>query len=280
MKKIIVPTDFSENALDAMRYLIQFLGDSDAKVRLIHVLEPYVPSSEVAIASTNLFQMHLENAKQKMTEFVDNITTELPLKENIKLYSEVLLGNITNVVKENAISFEADFILMGTRGENYSTLDKWLGTTSSLMIEHAPCPLMLIPANYKYQAINNVVFSTDFRDEDPFEIWKTAEILKPHQVVIQCVNVVKDDEGDYEKSALELKKYMEEHNSAIQTVFNSIPGDDVAEAIAEYADNYDAEMIAMTRTNHSAYYRMLHGSETKKMISHLHIPLLILHSKK
>lgn len=278
MKTIIIPVDFSDNAKEALQYTINFLGDSQAKLYCIYIMEPYVPSSETAVASTSLFKEQLDLAKDRLVEFCQEFEEKLP--SNISIESEVILGNIASSIRQKAKDISADAIFMGTQGENHNVLERLLGTVSTLMVENAPCPVLLIPHPYDFKPMDNVIYCTDMNHEDPYEIWRAVELLKPNSVIVQCVHVVKSEQDKEKTLESDLKDYVESNNSAVKTVFSVEVGDDVSQVASDYADNYDAEMIIMTRTKHSAFYRILHGSETKKMISHLHIPLLIMNKKK
>lgn len=278
MKHILIPTDFSQNAEHAVEYAISLVGDVAADLHIVHILEPFVPASELAVVSTNLFKEQFKVAEERLAEFRGRIEKSMDKKDNIELTCSVKIGSVISVIKESVESSSIDFVVMGTRGENHGRLDRILGTVSAMVLEQAPCPVLLVPHNYVWKYMDNIIFATDLKEEDKDTIRKAVKVIEPNEVIVQCVYVANEEEPTFnpraEKMAIELK----EGNTSIQTVFQVEINNSVEQALADYADNYDAELIVMKRTKHNIFYRLLKGSHTARMVHQSHVPLLVINN--
>lgn len=278
MKHILIPTDFSENAEHAVKYAISLVGDLAADLHIVHILEPFVPASELAVVSTNLFKEQFKVAEERLADFRKRIEKSVDIKDNIDLTCSVKIGSVVSVVNEAVEDSSIEFVVMGTRGENHGALDRFLGTVSSVVLEQAPCPVLLVPKDYQWKLMDNIIFATDLKDEDKATIRKAVEIIEPNEVIVQCVYVADEEEPTFNPRAEKMAKELKEGNTAIQTVFQVEINDSVEQALKDYADNYDAELIVMKRTKHNIFYRLLNGSHTSRMIHQSYVPLLVINS--
>ena len=143
------------------------------------------------------------------------------------------------------------------------------------MIEDAPCPVVLVPEEYTYQPIDNVIFSTNINHDDPYELWRAMDAIKPHTAIVQCLHVVKSDKEAANIKFQNFRQYLESQSPSIKTNFTIEEGDDVGETIDKFAEDTDAEMIIMHRAKRSFWQRLFGVSHTKRMVSGARIPLMI-----
>ena len=278
MKHILIPTDFSQNAEHAVKYAISLVGDLPTDLHIIHILEPFVPASELAVVSTNLFKEQFKVAEARLIEFREKIEKSMEIKDNIDLTCTVKIGSVVSAINESVDSSSIDFVVMGTRGENHGRLDRFLGTVSAIVLEQAPCPVLLVPYNYSWKPMDNIVFATDLQDQDKVTIRKAISVIEPNNVIVQCLYVAKEEEATFNPRAERMAMELREGNTAIQTVFQVEINNSVEQALSDYADNYDAELIVMKRTKHNIFYRLLNGSHTSRMVHQSHVPLLVINS--
>lgn len=273
MKKIIIPTDFSDNAGDALAYTLDFIGTKKAKIHIVNVVNANVISAEAPAAAAEMIRIQIESATENMKAL--EALSKSYGQDNIDVSTNVVVGSASTMIKKEAEDFEADLLIMGTRGESHGMLDKLLGTVSSNVIDEAPCPVILIPKKYKFKKIDNVIFSTNLNHDDAYELWRAIEAMKPHSFVVRCLHVVKNKDEKDEKHIREFANYLIDHSPSLQTIFNIEESPDVEKTIEEYADMYDAEMVIMHRTKRSAWEKLFGKSHTRRMTSWLKVPLMI-----
>jgi len=281
MKNILIPTDFSDNASDALGYALNLLGGSKANIHIVHVVPVHTVPGDVPVNTTELATLEVQEAEKAMEaieEFSHMFYGE-GKGAQITVTTKVAVGGVAFQIKKEADEIGADLIIMGTQGVNHSFVEKVLGSISTMAISDAPCPGILVPRGYQFKTIDNIIFATNLNHADPYELWRATELIKPHIGRVRCVYVTKD-ESKVDKEELEsFAKYMVEHSPSVQTVFNVEESDNIEKTLSEYAENYDAEMVIMHRSKKSFWKSLFGARHTKKMASWLTIPLMIMENK-
>jgi nucleotide-binding universal stress UspA family protein len=180
------------------------------------------------------------------------------------------------MIQKEAETIKADAIVMGTQGTNHSSFDKFIGTVSTSVINDAPCPVVLIPRNYKFIPIEKIVFTTNLNHGDPFELWRAVELIRPQIGVIRCLHVTRDEEKKHDHDLESYAKFLVEHSPTIQTFFDTEVCDDVEKCIVDYTDTHDAQLMVMHKTKKTFWEKLFGVSHTSRMASKLKVPLLIM----
>lgn len=278
MKKILIPTDFSENASDALDYALNLLGGSKAKIHIVNVVPVHTVPGDVPVNTTELVTQEVADAT-KALEAIEEFSHMFYGEgqgAQITITTQVAVGGVAFQIKKIAEEIGADLIIMGTQGINHSFMDKVLGSISTSAISDAPCPVILVPHGYKFKPIDNIIFATNLNHSDPYELWRATELIKPHVGRIRCVYVAKEGTEIANSELEKFAKYMVEHSPSIQTVFNVEESNNIEMTLSEYAENYDAEMVIMHRSKKSFWKSLFGARHTKKMASWLKIPLMVM----
>jgi len=137
LRRILVPIDFSINARRALRYAISLAAQFGARVTLLHVVEPVVYPTEMAIMVTN-------------QKFALNASHHHLAKLGRKLVPEKLRGKVIVrggqpyfEITETARKLKTDLIVLTMHG--YTGIKRvLLGGTAERIIRHAPCPVLTV----------------------------------------------------------------------------------------------------------------------------------------
>ncbi|GJM33546.1 MAG: hypothetical protein DHS20C18_25470 [Saprospiraceae bacterium] len=278
MKKILIPTDFSENAGDALAYALDFIGNQKAHLHILHIVEPSVTAPELSMTSDDLLKVLFDEgrASMKAVEAYSKKSLAEMGKSQVKLTTNVTAGGTAAAINEEAKVIHADLIIMGTQGSNHSRLEKALGTISTGVLSDSPCPVILVPQAYRFKPIDKVLFATNLAHEDPYELWRATELIYPNISIVRCIHVVKDRVAKDDKALETFAKYMVDHSPSIQTIFHIELGKDIESVIAEYANDYGAELIIMHRSKRNFWEKVFGKSHTRRMAFMLELPLLVL----
>jgi len=141
LNKILVPVDFSDFSSKALDYALAFADQFDARVILLHVVEPAVyPESSMLVATAldDLNSDLRQVAEQKLSELRrDKIGERVP--------SELLvrMGRAFSEITAAAEDLDVDLIILATHG--YTGLKHvLLGSTTERVVRHAPCPVLTV----------------------------------------------------------------------------------------------------------------------------------------
>jgi len=163
MRKIILPTDFSENAFNALRYACQLFKYEKSELILLHAYAEKVYTDE-SMLSREL----MEELKRRTKETAEKTLTDLSARMHDEfcnprhlIKSVAAFGDLVDEVN-NLVNLEnADLVVMGTRG---ATNDRNLGFGSNtlLVLKYVQSPVLAIPENFKYEEPRDFLFPTNY----------------------------------------------------------------------------------------------------------------------
>jgi len=141
-KNILVPTDLSEGAEQALDYACELAAKLGAKVHLLNVIgipTLGVPELGVALTSTVIDQLIDDNQKA-----IDAIADR---KRSVVTLGEVVLktGDARDVINATAKELDIDLIIMGTHGRR-GVARALLGSVAETVVRSAPCPVLTVRA--------------------------------------------------------------------------------------------------------------------------------------
>lgn len=258
MKKILVPTDFSDPSLHAALYAAETARKSGAVIYFIHV-----PGA----AQDRMFQ--LETFRNAVTDVYTDIKTEVALP-----YGTTVDG-IIDFCNHNAF----DLIVMGTKGAS-GLKEVFIGSTTANVIAKTRIPVLAIPATYVMEEPDALLFTTSHFEKNIALLNSIVEIAilysaTIHVVVFEDKETVKD--ATHAINSLQLQQYLEFLKNTFPGVsFKAelLQGTSFEGAVELYYLKNGADIIAMVTYPKGFWARMLHQSMTQKMTFHAHIPVL------
>ncbi|HEX5062197.1 MAG TPA: universal stress protein [Kofleriaceae bacterium] len=142
-KNILVPTDLSEGAEEALDYACELARQFGATVHLLHVIgipTLGVPELGVALTSTVIDSMVREN-QEALERLVDR-------KRTMATFGAPLLrtGDARDLINQTAKELTADLIVMGTHGRR-GVSRALLGSVTETVVRTAPCPVLTVRPN-------------------------------------------------------------------------------------------------------------------------------------
>jgi nucleotide-binding universal stress UspA family protein len=141
LKRILVPTDFSEGACHALRYGISFAREYEAELLLLHVVE-----SVAAPYASDLFPVPMAEVFQELSAYargeLDKLAAEASGK-GVSARTLVVQGKPSLEIMRVAREHTIDMIVLGTHGKG--VLDQALfGSTTERVVRKAPCPVLTV----------------------------------------------------------------------------------------------------------------------------------------
>jgi len=177
MKKILVPTDFSERAKDAYMYARELAEKYNASIKVVHV---YHPTGDLVNPHGFSQIPELEDIKKEsMIQFVShgfsNTIVDVITAEQIE--HEIIIGfpieKIIDLSKE-----DYDLIVMGTTGKGGHVLEKLMGSISSKVSQYAHCPVLLVPEGKKFTGVYNIAFAGSYSSANEKALEKMIEYAR------------------------------------------------------------------------------------------------------
>ncbi len=141
LKTVLVPTDFSESARQALRYGVSFAKEFGAELALLHVVE----NLTVGYAS-DLFPVPMAEVFQEISGYAKAELAKLgeeARQRGVSVQEHVVQGKPSAEIMRFAAEHQVDMIVLGTHGKGM--LDQALfGSTTERVVRRAPCPVLTV----------------------------------------------------------------------------------------------------------------------------------------
>ncbi|MGI9552850.1 MAG: universal stress protein [Aurantibacter sp.] len=276
MLRILVPTDFSENAHNAIAYTLTLFKDTECTFYLLHTYTPAIYRAEYVLHSPgqiglgdvyqNASQTRLEAFKERLVKKYSNS------KHNFVVHTafNTLVDEVNEFVENN----EIDLIAMGTQGAT-GAKEIFIGTHTVHVIKRAKVPVLAIPPDFEYETPKEILFPTDYEvdfKKEPLKI--LLHIAKEHLSSIEVLYVsygYKPSEKQQKNKAM-LDKVLE--NSA--HLFHDWPNQEVIEAINNFQLKHKMQMLVMIQNKHTFVERLFIEPVIKKIGFHVTIPFMVI----
>lgn len=274
---VLITTDFSENARNALFYAFSFFKNVDTHFYILHVEpgqpEEYAPGNVSEVFETLSFTK--APAKEKL-EYLKSTLAEQELAKPEKINLLLEQDNFIEVIREKVETYNIDFIAMGTKGA--SALKKsTVGSHTTDVITRVKCPVFVIPEKATYQPPKSVVFPTDFNSIYKPKVLRTlSHILLLNKAELSVLYVSKRQE--------ELSEQQKKHERALRIYLNYLPhsfhftvNSTLEEALQVFLESQDISLIAMSAKNVNFFQHLLFHPELEKISYPEKLPFLVLH---
>ncbi len=260
MQTVIVPVDFSDTSIHAARYAVQLLsGHYGANMILHHV---YDKPSLAAEAIQKLEDLKVELAGLGI------VKTTCLADEGSDFITEL---------DKLARHQQADLIIMGITGRS-AIGQTFIGSNTLKMVDQKVCPILIVPADAKYQEVKNVLLTSDYKNvQSSTPSVPIKKILKTFQPNLHILNV--DSEHyvaiteEYQAERAKLKEMFSDFNPE----FYFLGLHNVDEAINQFAHDKNIDLLIVIHKGQTLLSKLFIKSHTKKLAYHSSIPVLALH---
>ena len=276
MKKIIVPTDFSEQAQHALDLAGEIAGKTGAKIVLMHVIE-YAKKQTTFLGSSTLTTMgslstgvemddvyFIQLFKKRKNQLVEVLSD--PSYANLDILDKILLGTPYHAIEEEITESEADLIIMGTTGVN-DWEESLIGSTAEKVVRHASCPVLTLRNKVRLADIQKIVFASDFKEQKPGYIHVVKSFQKLFEADLHLVYV---NTPNHFKNEREIIKYLNEFAAENEINDHNIhvySHEHEEEGIVWFTEDFNMDMVMMATYGRSGFSRLFEHSIAEDVVN-------------
>lgn len=264
MKKILVPTDFSEQASIALQAAAGIARKSNAEIILLHIIDLPQEAMDMIQPGYDLPQIMLfkQNAEARLTQTA--LSQEL---SGLNVSQVLKLGRTFNEVNEVATANNIDLIVMGSHGAS-GFKELFIGSNTEKVIRTSNIPVLAIKGNDSAISFEKVVFANDFTEETTKGFQKIIDFLKlnggtPHFLMVNTPNNFKPTHIAEQMAHDFLKQFNIENYEF--SIYNDL---DIEKGILNFAERVNADLIAMGTHGRKGFARFLNGSISEDLMNH------------
>ncbi|MEP0132645.1 MAG: universal stress protein [Eudoraea sp.] len=278
MQRILIPTDFSENARNAINYGLELFKKTKCIFHIIHInpIPPYSGAgSSVRGTSVLLKETVLTESKKDLKKLLKYIEEH----HNNALHSFVSIAKydfFVDAIKREVEDKKIDLIIMGTKGA--TGLKKVsMGSNTGDVITKVKCPLLAVPENSTFKTPKELAFPTDFHIAYDIKVLDSLiEMATMNNSVLRVVHISKKGEMLSEEQ-LSNKEFLHDYLRGIDHSFHSLTGSKLETSIQCFVESRDIDLVAMVAKNLNFFQRILFRPAVEEISYHTDIPFLVLH---
>jgi nucleotide-binding universal stress UspA family protein len=271
--KILLPTDFSENAWNAIIYALKLYANESCKFYLLNSIK--IKASTMSNFSNKLLVIVREKAKKDILDLKQMIER---INTNANHSFEILISNsdLKDALEAAIKRYQIEILVMGTKGAS-GAKEFFFGSNTVRVINKINlCPVLTIPDQYDFVEPKKIAFSTDFnRFYKEKELAPLKELTDLYNSEINIVHLNNKEhlnevqEHNYKMLENDLKDY--KHH------FYWIPNyDKKANDINDFIKEQKINMLAMVNYKHSLIEKITKEPVIKTIGFHPIIPFLVI----
>ncbi|MGK0429668.1 MAG: nucleotide-binding universal stress UspA family protein [Psychroserpens sp.] len=278
-RKILIPTDFSKNATQALHYAIELYKNDNCIFYLLNVFSSpsnLIDSILKMEPGSDLYEtakLHSENGLAKTYDMIAMTEYENP-KHEFKTIS--VFNNPIEAIKDVVEKKDIEIVIMGTRGETNSRATAFGSTAIYVMEKVRNCAVIVVPQKAKTTLPKEIVFPTSYRTHyKKRELNYLTEISKKCEATIVILHV--SEENELNKNQKENKLLLEEILESTNYKFHDLPHHSIIGAVNIFVESRDSDMVAFINKKHTFFGSILTNAMVKDISFHLKVPILVMH---
>ena len=272
MKKILVPTDFSEEAENALKVAAQIAKKFDGEIFLLHMLElpldlidPSQPKGSGDLPEAIFF---MKLAHQRFNKVMKS-----DYLKGIKVHETVEFHEAFDGIMEISKKHDCDVIIMGSSGAE-GLKDIFIGSNTEKVVRHSNIPVLVIKNEIPLFEVKKFVYATDLDPETIETFEKAINFAHKLNTTIELVMV---NTASKFKTTDEIDEKLDHFTKGINAsnfefkVYNDV---NVETGILNYAKKIDADLIGISTHGRRGIAHFINGSLSEDLVNHAKRPIV------
>lgn len=269
---ILVLTDFSETAKNALFFALDFAIESNATVKVLNCVSVPPSKSNVVVSIMDILKQDAEKGLNDLQDEIKNHNKYSAL--TIEMLSSV--GELNSTVQEISSQWKVDFVIMGTKG--MSALEEiFVGSNTTKLISEIELPILAIPLGANYSSIEEITFASDLVPLKAIEsLAPLKQIAEKFVNNVQLFHVHLDKTNTLEVEQKQELKAIKDYLLPIQIKEVYVDHSKSSDELANFSNIKNNDILAMVSRKHGLFKRLFSSSNTETVALKTSIPLLVL----
>jgi nucleotide-binding universal stress UspA family protein len=272
MKRILVPTDFSENAGNALHVAAQLAHQHQAEIYLLHMIE--LPANiSIPVGDTRSSDLpaaigFMKLAKKRFSEILSK-----PYLQGLRVHEIVEFHQAFDGIMETSREHNCDFIVMGSKGAS-GFKEMFVGSNTEKVVRTAEIPVLVIKKEHPEFRVRDFVFATNLDNNNKRTLESVVQFSKLTEAKLHLVYINTANEFITSKDTdTFLEKYLEgvEIENYQFHVYND---DSVEQGILNFASKMKADLVGIATHGRKGLSHFFNGSISEDLVNHIKTPVI------
>ena len=280
MKKILLPTDFSINSLNAIHYALELLKNEACEFYVLNVVKTssFITDDLMTMTpSETLYKSIIDTSKKSLNKIITKVKSKYKNNKH-QFHAIVDYDNFIDAINQQCDSKKIELIIMGTKGT--TGLERILfGSNTVRVINRCSTPVLAIPNNCKFQTLNNIVFTSNYQTQYSLtELLPLLNLSKMFNSKIKIVHISETDALTVEQK--NNKTVLNTYFDDVKHEFVHLHGSNIIDSIAEYSNKNNTNLLAMVNKKHSFFERLFATHTVESFVFQISTPILIMQNQQ
>ncbi|MGE0567878.1 MAG: universal stress protein [Bacteroidia bacterium] len=256
---ILVPIDFTEQSLIAVKQSYNLAKYTHSKIILLHI---YRKTGEENYEALTKLAKQVEQESGNPCDFV-----------NAK-------GDIYEETDRVADEMGATLIIVGL--ETHMHFRNIIGSSASKLVRKAPCPIITIRGRENRDGCENILLPLDLSNESREKVDTAIQFAKYFGASIRVLSVFSPTDAAYENKLIAYSHQVKTliKNKGIACTNKSIASDHIAETVVEYGNKIEADLILIMNKPGLNVNEFFGGTVSQKIVDISNIPVMTIQPSK
>jgi nucleotide-binding universal stress UspA family protein len=271
--QIIIPVDFGEQSLIALRQSFNMAKLTSSELTLLHVIDNDLMNvlQSKMFTKSDLQEQHLAGVKEQLEELANQIRQE----SGVKVNTRIMEGKIYDAIVDVSAEEDAGLIIMGTMGA-VGLKKRILGSNASRVVREAVCPVITIKGKEHRFGIKHILLPLDLTKETKEKVNKAINIARMFGSVIHIVTIVESKDEFINNKLTRQMDQVSEHivEAGIQCTSEFVKGGDVVDEILKVAERTQSDLIMIMTQQEVGFTDLFISSAAQEVINRSEVPVL------
>jgi nucleotide-binding universal stress UspA family protein len=271
MKRILVPTDFSTRAENALKVAAQIARKNNCEIHLLHMLEIPSQMNDAITGGTAIpeIMLFLQKAKETM-QFIK----EKSYLQGLRIIDSIQLEKASHGILSFINKEDIDLTVMGANG--ISGFEEFiLGSTTEKVVRLSPIPVIIIKEEINDFNPGNIVFASDFSDEIKKPFQKILDFANSFDAKLNLVTICTPNSFKTTAIANKIAKNFISEFEIKNFTFHIYNDLNIEKGIIHFAKDTNADLISLCTHGRTGLSHFFSGSISEDLANHATKPLLV-----
>lgn len=274
-KRVLASTDFSETSLKAIRQAAYIAQKNNAILHLLHVVDKHYESFSIIdpiIFNKSFYDKFIEKATDKISQIADEFQKEY----NLKVYTHVTVGSISEEILSASKSLHIDLIVMGTHG--YKPLESLIiGSNAYRVLSKSKIPVLVLSEKSEKSNIQKILMPISTNVISRYKVDYTLSLTHKFGANVSTLIVIGENEEDELSKMKVVLKQIEKESEKYQVDIESFIKDHVqsgVQTIIDFTKENNNDLIVLMDEGDAQETGIFFNIMSQQIIHHAPVPVL------
>lgn len=276
MKQILVASDFSSSASNAMVYALSLAKILRMEIAVVHAIHP---TEGINNNTYNVIFIEDYYAKKRsaLKEWAESFSQHEDFKD-VKVTTICDVGFLRNVINKYIEYNAVSFLVMGITGA--TGIKGIVGSNASMAVTKLRIPTLIVPLESKMPPVPVVTLATDYKTtklsvRDIKALNQILKVSKPKK--LEVLHISEKDMNETERENGEKK--LQELIPSVEITFNYVDDEEVktSRGIIDFIEKNKTDILCLVKRNHNIIYRLFASSTVDEVLNKSVKAILVLH---